>query len=251
MTEKRDSSLIFFAGLSETKKYLEEKNTEALVSLAKNLYEKESGLRRVMFLDGEGIAIGVYPRDSLVQGTNFSSRDYFQKTKELKKGYISQVFEGIKGKNVIVQTQPVFEGNEFVGLVAFVWDLESIAPKYSSLIGEKFKLFAVDGSGRVVFSSDNDEIGSLKKVSFGDNYSLSFDSSSKITIGKEMANPNWRIYAEGKSSEILRSYLDNSLLLVGIFLANSFFSIWIAMLMSYPKERKVLLPPTNLAIPVG
>lgn len=143
---------------------VEKKDTEAIHSLSPLIYEGNRNFRRIIFLDRDGNGLHLHPVGTFDQ-ENYAFRDYFLKTKETKKVYVSDLFEALADQShrkVIVIAVPLInEEGEFVGVLAGSLDIEGINNRLQQIAfegrGEYFTV--VDSQGKRLMHPDSSMIG--------------------------------------------------------------------------------------------
>lgn len=223
--DERSATLTSFAGDEEIKKSVKNSDQEVAIGIAKEIYEKLDNAERVLIYDEEGIAVGVYPRNTLAQGTNFSSRDYFQQTLKTYKGYVSPVFENIIGAASIIHTEPIFEENNFIGMMGVALDLNRLALLYQVDGTIEYNLRAVDDKGTIVFDSDFTKIGlSEAQFAFAKPRFLSSQFET-IKIEQSAYTPRWSVSLETPVAPLVAKLSSMHIILSLLLIVNCLFSI--------------------------
>lgn len=202
-----------------------EEDLEEAVAISRQVYEQGAYIKTAGFTLENGIAAGAYPRNSLVIGTDFSSLDYFVKTRESLKGQISELLLSVLGTKTVVFTEPFFDNNNFAGMLGASFDLEKYSIDSRSQIENASSLIAVDKNGKVVLDSmDPTRIGTesevVKKVSNG-----VFISKDSIVVHKDLGAPNWDLFLVSSTAPALGEISSLSVFLSVILLINSFVSL--------------------------
>jgi excisionase family DNA binding protein len=197
-------------------------NEEEIISLAKAIFDKfPDPLNRILILDSQGKALGVYPRNSLVQGGNFSSQEYFLVPKKSLRPYISNVFEAVIGIDAVALGVPVFNDNHFAGVVAAGYDLGTISQRYQNL-GSGGTLYAYDENQRYTLNIDSQKIGQEvgseipKDTSIKDNVLRVFDW---------VAKPRWAVYIERDLQWLFRDALSVNIIISSVIVLNAASSL--------------------------
>ena len=197
-------------------------NEEEIISLAKAIFDKfPDPLNRILILDSQGKALGVYPRNSLVQGGNFSSQEYFLVPKKSLRPYISNVFEAVIGIDEVALGVPVFNDNHFAGVVAAGYDLGTISQRYQNL-GSGGTLYAYDENQRYTLNIDSQKIGQEvgseipKDTSIKDNVLRVFDW---------VAKPRWAVYIERDLQWLFRDALSVNIIISSVIVLNAASSL--------------------------
>ncbi len=234
--ESQRSTLLTFATNNSLKISLKEKETEKLGDYLSEIYGKSSLARRVSVFDNEGIAVAAYPRNSLVEGTNFSSRDYFVKTKENLSPFISPVFKGVTGVDVVIQTEPVFEENKFIGLLGFVYSLKDFSGFIREKVGTNYDFVLVDSNGVVLASSDEAKIGSKVESFFQGNLS---SQNKEILQSSELKGANWKFYLRTQSLPIIDVVSSVSIWVSLILVVNALVTILAGISLASEKNEEI------------
>jgi excisionase family DNA binding protein len=223
--ETQAALLTSFAGEPEMKQILAEENYESAILTSKEIYEKSEGISRVVIFNKAGVAIGVYPRNSMVQGTDYSSQEYFQTTKENSKGYISGVSRDTTGVPSVIQTEPVFNENNFIGMVGVSLDSEKYSLFYRGLVGAGSEIYAADESGTVIFSSQDGDLG--RKIS---DVMISRNVADEMIINSQgIGGANWKVYMETSTSSLLNRLSKANIYLALLLLFNSLISMGVGI----------------------
>ena len=159
------SSLVVSAANPDLQNALDKKDVEELVRFSKVLYETNTNIRRVVFLDAAGDGVALYPYGTFDR-TNYADREYFKEARDTKTAYVSNVFQAAvdqAGRQVFVVAVPIFSAkNEFVGVMAGSVDLERLGYKLRQLAvesrGEYFLI--VDSNKKILSHPDSTRIGS-------------------------------------------------------------------------------------------
>lgn len=180
------------------------KDKERAVLASKIIYGESGNLRRVFFMDNDGIALGVYPRNVTVEGTNFSSRDYFQISKTSLRPYVSNMFQTILNIWSVVEAIPVFKGNQFVGVTVLTPDLAKISEKSQSPASGG-NVYAFDEKGRYALNPDKDKIGQEveRKIIAAKDEPAFQEQGRVVRVYDWAATPRWTIYLERDAVSLL------------------------------------------------
>jgi excisionase family DNA binding protein len=216
-------TLVKFATNDDLKKAILSKDNDSSREYAKQIFAKYDLAHRVVVQDKDGIAIASYPRNSLVEGTNFSSREYFYKVKDTGRPFISAVSRGVTNAIFVVQSEPVFDGNNFIGVLGVALSLDKINSRLAKEFSAKnnYSLSIIDRNGFRVVDSDIDEIGAKAYV-LGDR-KTDLGPQRKIMNTARAVLPQWDIYLEAKIDPAISdvSRIDNivaSILIVNTLL---------------------------------
>lgn len=228
--ENQEAVLVASASDPEVVESLRNNNTILLSSKAKELYEKVGASRRVLFYDAYGQSVGIYPHMNLGLGTDFSEREYFQKTKSTYKGYISNVFEDILGINTVTQTEPIFYNNRFIGMVGIAVSLDGLSDKYQKEIGQEFNYQVLDENSVVVIASDREKIGTyLYREDIIRNY---ISDNQIIWTYQPIRNPSWELYVNIPIASVIKDTSNFSTITFLLIIFNAVFSTWIALVLA-------------------
>lgn len=218
--EERSGLMVSYSGTPEIKTIFDSKDSESATSMAREIYEKLDDVERVLIYSEEGVVLGVYPRNTLYQGTNFSSRPYFSETQDTYRSVVSPIFNDVLGKPAVIQTEPVFENNRFVGMIGVSLDLAKLSKNYQFNLNLGNKIKGVDQNGVVVFDPDEDVIGT-RSVDFA----ISGDTENIISAKQNSSIANWDVVVYSSITPLLSGTTNMNLILSLLFIANSFFSI--------------------------
>lgn len=194
------------------------RDTDGAEAYTRTLYDKLSNLNRVLVYDKNGIAIGVYPRSSLTEGTNFSSRDYFQIAKSSTKPYLSGVFDSVLGTKTVLYMVPVFKNSVFLGGVGVAFNLETLSEKFQSS-NPSGEIFAVDRTGNYVLNNDSTKLGQKPPEIISGNIDKNkFQTDFQLIVCLSAGVPEWRVCKETTVSDITQVlYIANVIIIICIF----------------------------------
>jgi excisionase family DNA binding protein len=226
------SKEVFTKKLSK-KAYNDKEVTESL----KEIYEKVGLYSRVSVYDKEGNVLGSYPRSTVYQGKNFSSKDFFRKTLDSYRPYVSEVSEDLFGQTVLVQTEPIFDSNNLVGILAINLDPQEIAKKNSVHSNFNYDIDVVDKSENLIFSMTPDLVGASNHI-FATQKSL-----DSVEITKEMQTPKWNLVISSEISPIVAQSSSLNVTLSILLVVNSLFLIAAAMVASSKDKLSIFSKP--------
>jgi hypothetical protein len=158
------SALIVAASNPDLVEAVEKKDAEELARIGKILYETNNNIRRVGFLDKEGAGVALYPYGTFSL-PNYEFREYFQKARDTKSVYVSDVFQAgntTDGRSVLGISVPLFNAKGiFVGVMSVSFDLEKLGLKLRQLAvesrGEYFMI--LDRNKKILSHPDFSRIG--------------------------------------------------------------------------------------------
>ncbi len=222
----------------------------------------------ILYADKEGNIIKYWSKSEKIKQTNISYREYFIRTKETLRPYISDSFKNIVGNYGVALTVPIVKNNSFNGLVlgGILIGEKRVNYLLSSIRFHRSGVIKIlDGKGIILFSEDPTEIGKIWNK-FPIDYSYRSIRIEKIN-GKDyvvgtsiIPGTNWRILATVEKEDILyHSYrsLRNITILSAILLLTLFLVIIIPLrrlTTSINLLRKTAMeyvlgdPPKNLSI---
>ena len=237
--ERQKAAIISAAADDHLSNILINNNEEAATVKAREIYDKLNNVEAVVIYDGGGIALGVYPRNSLIQGTDFSSREYFQKTKTTYKGYISNVFMGVVGETTVIQTEPIFVGNKFTGMIGVASTLDNLSYQFQiNNVGPDYLVHVVDENGVYVYSKDSEKVG--EKADILDLLPRRDPVLNEILVSKQTAFvPRWDIYFQAPVAPMLERISNFSIFVAVLIVANSVISLSAAFVLASKKEKVV------------
>lgn len=218
---------------------LASKSKAGAQDFAMSLYDKLSYINRVLVYDSEGIAIGVYPRSSITEGTNFSSRDYFQAAKSSTKPYLSSLFESVVGSRTVLYAVPVFLNVRFLGEVGVAFHLEALSEKFQTSTPTS-NVFAYDKAGKYVLNSDESKIGQNVPEVILKNFEKSrFETDSSLFACEPAGVPEWRVCKESPVSATTQVlYISNIVFIIFLFV-NATQSLRAGFLLSDKSKKHV------------
>lgn len=230
---QKASVLTHYAGRPEVKDILlNDSASDISTTLARQIYDQLEGIQRVLVYNKDGIALGVYPRNTIFQGTNFSSQDYFQETLKTYRPFVSPLFENIVGEPVIIQTEPVFVSNQFIGMIALSYDLKNFADFIGVGANYSYLIRGVDSKGFVVFSSDASQVGGRHI------YNTSELESEKFVSTTQQADiPEWSVYLTTEVAPAVQRISSLNITLSILLTVNALFSITAGVIAAKRKEN--------------
>ncbi len=237
--EDSKALLVTNAGNPQTLEVIKSADPEKSIDKAKLIYERSDIAKRVMVIDKDGKAIGVYPRNTLAQGENFSDKDYFKNAKQNYKGIVSPVFTNIFGDPAITAAEPVFDGDEFAGLLALSYDLNKLSVMLQAEVGDSNKVHVVDDHGTYAFGSNLTDIGKNS----ADLADLKTDPDNGSDTGKieiyqsKMSSPDWTFYAATDASDPVNQISVINILFSIFIVINSVFAFFAGIAISNKKNR--------------
>jgi excisionase family DNA binding protein len=218
--ESQRAVMISASSDSQLPGIISESNQEAAIAKARGIYDRLNVAERVLIYNENGIAVGVYPRNSLAQGTNFSSRKYFQETKETYKGYTSAVFKNILGDSAVMQTEPIFFENKMIGMIGV-----ATTPKDLGYIFENgatnthYKVSVVDENGVHIYSEDEDKIG--EKAGDGFVADQGRQEGESLSYSQQVPAPRWKMVYITNTASVAERASNYNLFVSVLLLANA------------------------------
>jgi hypothetical protein len=243
----KQSVMITYIGKNNLQTVLEEKDEEKAIEKAKEIYEKLGDVKRVMILDKDGLSLGVYPRNSLIQGTDFSSRGYFSDTKKASRGQISELFESVLSTDIIIQTEPIFKINDFQGMIVSAIDQDNLDKVLLYDTPQNYLVHYLDGNGRYVVGSDKDLYSSMVDATSTFGRSEYPDQPSPITTSLKAGVTGWGVYMEVSTEPIIEKASNMNIILTAVLVVNAVVSLAAAVSIasSKEKERKTVVIPAG------
>lgn len=121
----------------------------------------------VVLLDTFGRVRASYPERPELRGQDWSSREYFRQIVSLSKPTFSNVLpDGIGGAEVVALAVPTLgDRGEFLGTLVGMFRIgpTAVSAFYGSIvtmrIGQTGSPYLVDGTGRVIYHQDNEQVG--------------------------------------------------------------------------------------------
>ncbi len=204
----------------------------------------------ILVLNREGIVIKAWPENrEILIGENFSRREYFQKTRESLKPYLSGNIRTAVDSNAISYSMPIAENGEFQGVIVGGINLEkgNIRKFVSSTQFLKTgKIVILDQDNNILLSTNSENIG--KKFPIIDLKSQSplikrFQGEDYLMWMEEIPQSSWKVVASVQMEEILsypRKTLKTSGMLGIIILASTIFIVYLLL-------KRLLQPLSRLS----
>ena len=140
-----------------------------LTANAKIIYASNPDIRRLIFLDKDGMGVALYPYGTFDE-QNFAYRDYYQKPKTTGQPYVSDVFKALAdraGRYVVVVSVPVYDkkGN-FAGVIAASLALDRLGMHLAQIAADKQGEYFVvtDAKGMILTHPDQKLTGTQAPV---------------------------------------------------------------------------------------
>lgn len=187
----------------------------------------------ILYIDKDGNIVESWSREEKLRKVNVSYREYFIKTKETLKPYISSSFKNIAGNYGVALTVPIVKDNSFNGLIlgGLLVGTQKINYLVSSASFHRTGTIRIlDSKGVILFSSDPIEIGKIfNKFSLDGGYKSirleRIDGKDYIVGVSTIPDTNWKVLATVEKEDILlysyrnfRFMISISILLVSVFL---------------------------------
>jgi hypothetical protein len=137
-----------------------------------------------------------------------------------------------------MQTEPVFDGNQVIGVIGIATRPENFALDFNSTDYSALNVVALDKNGTKVFEILPDNMNKENNLA-----SLTKVKGKEISFVRTVENPDWKITLQGIGSYSPNSLSTVSASLVLIILLNSIFSIVAGLITSQKKlieEREPL-----------
>lgn len=165
----------------------------------------------IIHIDREGNIVRYWSRDKKLPPANISYREYFIKTKETLKPYISDSFRSIIGDYAVVLTVPIIENDSFNGLVVGAMLLGRQSINYlisSSHFYRTGKTKILDSRNIILFSEDPTEVGRIyDKISLDKGYRSvrieRIDGKYYVVGIGPIPGTNWKVLTTVEKEDIL------------------------------------------------
>ncbi len=178
----------------------------------------------ILHIDKDGNIVEYWSRKEKLERVNISYREYFKKTKESLKPYISDSFRDIVGNYGVALTVPIVKDNSFNGLI--IGGLLVGTQKLNYLVSSASfhrtgTIKILDNKGVVLFSSDPTETGKiLNEISLDDGYKSirlkRIDGKDYIVGIITIPDTNWKVLATVEKEDILFHSYRNFRFMIGI-----------------------------------
>lgn len=200
-------------------------DSDEAIETGKRIFEKNSSIKRVLILDTKGLVLGAYPRNSLLQGADRSSREYFQVVKKSLRSYVSSVYESILDAGAVSKAMPVFQGNSLVGMIVISYDLKDLSDRYQSP-SSGGDVNAYDENGKYVLSIDKSMIGKdvdPKILELKD--SVVYIDEKVLRVYDTASTPRWSTYLERNAVELIEKTSNINNVVSVILMVNAALSL--------------------------
>lgn len=160
--ESVQSALVVAASNTDFATAMQAADVASLNKYGKIIYESNSNIRRLVFLNAHGDGVTVYPYGTFDE-PNFAYREYFQQAKNVGKPYVSDVFQAKtdqSGRYVVVIAVPIFDAKQqFTGVMTASMDLERIGLRLGEIASEEEgEYFVVVDSKGIILSHPNQKL---------------------------------------------------------------------------------------------
>jgi hypothetical protein len=138
----------------------------------------------------------------------------------------------VTGELSVIQTEPIFDGNNFIGMVGVSLDSKKYALFYGGLVSNGSEIYAADENGSVIFSSKNGDLG--KKIS---DVMVSKNAADKtITNNQSIGGSGWKMYMETSTSSFLGRLSKANLYLAFLLMVNTLLSMGVGIIIVSEKS---------------
>lgn len=158
-------------------------DAESLQVFSKSLFESNPHIRRVVFLDGTGNPLSLYP-PGISDSSNYSQRDYFLQARDTGDIFVSRVFQAKvdnAARQAIAISVPLIEKDDhFIGVMVAYVDLDKVGYKLQQVaVGKQGEYFTLtDKNGQIIIDPRNERIGQVMPAS--DPMMLGVESKSGV-----------------------------------------------------------------------
>lgn len=166
------------------------KDTTALTSSERIMFESNRAIRRLVVLDANGQAINLYPAGTFDE-TDLSGRDYFKAARDQGIPMITDLFMSadVMHRQVVNVASPLYDKNHtFIGVIAASLDLLSMSANLQKIaVPQRSEyVIVVDSHGKRLADSDPARIGT--PISPSDPLTLALHGQSGSVLGTVDAN---------------------------------------------------------------
>ena len=149
----------------------------------RNLFDQLPYTKAVFMADQNGKMISSYP-DSYLTDTDYSDDEWFLMSRRILRPYVSSATSFSDNESAVIYSTPIFQNNQFVGVVSAVLDLDSLVSVVTTEGGRQ--AVAVDREGVVVL----DTRGEVHK----DGVDIeSLDTQDNLFVSESVVTPNWKM----------------------------------------------------------
>lgn len=187
----------------------------------------------ILYIDKNGNILEYWSKKEKLKKVNVSYREYFIKTKETLKPYVSSSFRNIAGNYGVALTVPIVKDNSFNGLIlgGLLVGTQKINYLVSSASFHRTgSIEILDSKGVILFSSDPIEVGKIfNKFSLDGGYKSirleRIDGKDYVVGISTIPDTNWKVLATVEKEDILLYTYRNFRFMIGIaiFLLSIFF----------------------------
>lgn len=204
----------------------------------------------ILVLNQEGTVIRAWPENrELLIGENFSHREYFQKTRESLKPYLSGHIRTVIESNIISYSIPIIENGEFQGIIAGGINLEKGNTRQfisSTQFLKTGRIVILDQNNNILLSTNSENIGKIfpsLPLKYQSPIVQHFQGENYLMWMEEIPQSSWKVVASVQMEEILsypRKTLKTSGMLGIIILASTIFIVYLLL-------KRLLQPLSRLS----
>jgi len=135
-------------------------NADGELAVQREYINSSDYIKAITRYDADGNIMYSYPSPENAVGRNISKQAHVKKVLAEHKPNISDVFMSVQGFQAISMSEPVFNGNEFVGVIAFLIDFKFIARNFleNIRIGKDGYAWMISKNGIELYSPVYDSV---------------------------------------------------------------------------------------------
>jgi signal transduction histidine kinase len=136
-------------------------NADGALSIQREYINSSDYVKAITRYDSDGIIMYSYPYPEDSIGKDISAQAHVKKILAEHKPNISDVFTAVQGYETVALSEPIFDGDEFVGVVAFLIDFKFIARNFleNIRIGENGYAWMISRDGTELYCPIHDHSG--------------------------------------------------------------------------------------------
>lgn len=149
----------------------------------RTLFDQLPYTKAVFLADRNGKMLTSYP-DSYLKDTDFSNDEWFLMSKRILRPYVSSSTVFSDNESAVIYSTPIFENNQFVGVVSAVLDLDALVSVVTTEGGRQ--AVAVDREGVVVLDT--------RGTTHADGVDIdALNTEDNLFVSESVVTPNWKM----------------------------------------------------------
>lgn len=149
----------------------------------RTLFDQLPYTKAVFLADRNGKMLTSYP-DSYLKESDFSNDEWFLMSKRILRPYVSSATVFSDNESAVIYSTPIFENNQFVGVVSAVLDLDALVSVVTTEGGRQ--AVAVDREGVVVLDT--------RGTTHADGVDIdALNTEDNLFVSESVVTPNWKM----------------------------------------------------------